>query len=97
MKLELSDSLCNCVIDASSMRTHTMEMIRQFYKLKPPKFEGGIDPMVYGEWLWRMENLFEIIECPERFKVHLAAYQFEKEAEFRWETVKPRVGEPVLT
>jgi len=27
-------------------------------------------------------NLFEITECPERFKVHLAAYQFEKEAEF---------------
>jgi len=55
-----------------------LEMICQFNKLKPPKFEGGTDPMVYVEWLWRMENLFEIMECPERFKVHLAAYQFEK-------------------
>ena len=53
--------------------------------------------MVYQEWLKRMENLFEIIEFPERFKVHLAAYQLEKKAEFWWETVKPRVGEPVLT
>ena len=44
-----------------------------------------------------MENLFEIRECPERFKVHLAAYQLEKEVEFWWGTVKPRVGEPVLT
>jgi len=51
-----------------------MEMICQFNKLKPPKFEGGTDPMVYEEWLRRMENLFEIMECPERFKVHLAAY-----------------------
>ena len=59
-----------------------MEMICQFNKLKPPKFEGGTDPMVYEEWLRRMENLFEIMECPERFKVHLAAYQLEKEAEF---------------
>jgi len=22
-----------------------------------------------------MENLFEVMECPERFKVHLATYQ----------------------
>ena len=29
--------------------------------------------------------------------MHLAAYQFEKEAEFWLGTVKPRVGEPVLT
>ena len=44
-----------------------------------------------------MENLFEIMECPERFKVHLATYHLEKEAEFWWGTVKPRVGELVLT
>ena len=61
-----------------------MEMICQFNKIKPPKFEGGTDPMVYEEWLRRMENLFEITECPERFKVHLGAYQSEKEAEFGW-------------
>jgi len=59
-----------------------MEMIYQFNRLKRPKFERGTNPMVYEEWLRRIENLFEIIECPERFKVHLAAYQFEKEAEF---------------
>jgi len=58
-----------------------MKMICQFNKLKPPKFEGGTDPMVHEEWLRRMENLFEIMECLERFKVHLATYQFEKEVE----------------
>ena len=51
-----------------------MEMICQFNKLKPPKFEGGTDPMAYEEWLRRMENLLEIMECPERFKVHRATY-----------------------
>ena len=55
-------------------------MICQFNKLKPPKFGGGTDPMVYEEWLRRMEDLFEIMECPERFKVCLATYQFKKEA-----------------
>lgn len=74
-----------------------MEMICQFNKLKPPKFEGGTNPMAYEEWLRRMENLFEIMECPEGFKVHLATYQFKKEAEFWWGTVKPRAGEPALT
>jgi len=74
-----------------------MEMICQFNKLKPPKFEGGTGPVIYEEWLRRMENLFEIMECPERFKVHLATYQFKREVEFWWGTVKPAVGEPVLT
>jgi len=37
------------------------------------------------------------MECPEGFKVHLATYQFEKEAEFWWEIVKPRAGELALT
>ena len=65
-----------------------IEMIYQFNKLKPAKFEGGADPMVYEEWLWRMKNLFEIIECHERFKVHLATYQFKKEVEFWWGTIE---------
>jgi len=59
-----------------------MEMICQFYKLKPPKFRGGADPMAYEEQLQRKENLFEIMECPERFTVRLATYQIEKEVEF---------------
>jgi len=53
--------------------------------------------MAYEEWLRRMENLFKIMEFPKRFKVHLATYQFEKEAELWWETVKPGVGELTLT
>jgi len=53
--------------------------------------------MVYEEWLRGMENLFEIMEYPERVIVYLAAYQLEKEAEFWWGTVKPRLGETVLT
>jgi len=86
LKLELSVSLCNGVIDASPRELipepTAMEMICEFHKLKPPKFEGGTDPMVYEEWLRRMKNLFEIMDCPERFKVHLTVYQFEKEAAF---------------
>jgi len=74
-----------------------MELICQFNQLKPPKFEGGTDPVVHEEWLQRMKNLFEIMECLKRFKMHLTTYQFEKEAKFLSGIVKPRVGEPTLT
>jgi len=74
-----------------------LEMICQFNKLKPLRFGGGTDPLAYEEWLRRMENLFEVMDCPEGFKVRLATHQFEKEVEFWWETIKPRTGEPALT
>ena len=66
-----------------------MDMVYQLNKLKPPKFGDRLDPMVYEEWLKKMENLFEIMECPEKFKVRLATYQFEQEVKFWWGVVKP--------
>jgi len=74
-----------------------MDMICQFNKLKPPKFEGGADPLSYEEWMRKLENLFEIMDCPARFNVALATYQFEKVVEFWWGIVKPRGDEPPPT
>jgi len=54
-----------------------MDMICPLNKLKPPKFQGRADPLKYKEWMRRLENLFEIMECPDRYKVALATYQFE--------------------
>jgi len=34
------------------------------------------------------------MDCPARFKVALATYQFEREAEFWWGIVKSRGHEP---
>ena len=58
-----------------------IDMICHFNKLKPPKFQAGSDPLKY-EWMRRMKNLFEIMECPVRYKVALATYQFEGEVEY---------------
>ena len=74
-----------------------LDMICQFNKLKPLRFGGGTNTLAYEEWLRRMENLFEVMDCPEDFRVRLATHQFEKEVEFWWGTVKPRTGEPALT
>jgi len=51
----------------------------------------------YEEWMRRLKNLFEIIECPARYKVALVTYQFEAEVKYWWETVKPREGEDPIT
>ena len=37
------------------------------------------------------------MECPNRYEVALATYQFEGEAKYWWETVKPRGGENPMT
>jgi len=75
----------------------SLDMICQINKLKPSRLCGGTDPLAYEEWLRRIENLFEVMDCPESFKVRLAIYQFEKEVEFWWGTFKPRAGEPTVT
>jgi len=59
-----------------------LKMACRFNKLKPPKFGGGIDPLAYEEWLRRIENLFEVMDCPEGFKMCPVTHQFEKEAKF---------------
>jgi len=64
-------------------------MTCHFNKLKPPKFLGRANPLRYEEWVRRLENLFEIMECPYRFKVALTTYQFEGEAKYWWGMVKP--------
>jgi len=56
--------------------------------MKWPKFEDGSNSLGYKQWLRKLKNLLKIIECPERFNVHLATYQFEREAKFWWGTVK---------
>ena len=43
-----------------------MDVICHFNKLKPPKFQGGDNPLRYEEWIRKLENLFEIMECPRQ-------------------------------
>jgi len=74
-----------------------MDWIYRFNKLNPPRFQGGTDPLKYEEWKRKLENLFDIMECPDRYKVALTTYQFEGEAEYWGGTVKPRRGEDPMT
>jgi len=51
----------------------------------------------YEEWIRKLENLFEIMECRDRYEVALVTYQFEGDAEYWWGTIKPREGETPTT
>jgi len=48
-----------------------MDIICQFNKLKVPKFHGGSDPLKYEDWKRKLENLFEIMDYPDQYKVAL--------------------------
>jgi len=74
-----------------------MDIIYQFNKLKPPKFHGGADPLKYEEWKRKLENLFEIMDCPDQYEIALITYQFEGEVEYWWDIVKPRGNENPVT
>ena len=50
-------------------RITTVEVLCNFQKLKTPKFEGGLDPLVHEDWIRKTEDLLELIECPPQFKV----------------------------
>jgi len=48
-----------------SSRPSAMDIISQFNKLKPLKFERGADALRYEEWMQKSKNLFENTECPK--------------------------------
>ena len=81
----------------SNQELMAMDIICQSNKLKPPKFQGGAKPLRYEDWIRKLENLFEIMECSDRYKVALATYQFEGETEYWWGTMKPRGEEEPMT
>jgi len=72
-----------------------MDMICKFNKLKPPKYKGRSDPLVYEECLRKM-SLFKIVECLERFEVHSTTFQFRCEAECWSKNNQTQAAEPPL-
>lgn len=68
--------------------------VRDFQKLKPLTFHGGIDPVKANEWLESVEKIFQVMTCTEREKVALAAYNLVGEAQRWWNLV--RKSEPQI-
>ncbi|XP_051148223.1 uncharacterized protein LOC127263241 [Andrographis paniculata] len=54
----------------------------------PPTFMGQSDLTIFGEWLDRLETIFEVVKCPEGEKTMIAAYYLEGLAKKWWNNEK---------
>jgi hypothetical protein len=60
-------------------------VFRQFYKMNPPFFEGGFDPLEAHGWLKEMEKVFKVTSCTEEEKVMCASRMLQGAAKTWWE------------
>ena len=58
--------------------------------MKPPLFEGSINPLDAEEWLSTMETMLDFMELKDDEKIICAAYVLRKEARYWWDAVKAR-------
>ncbi|XP_028051368.1 uncharacterized protein LOC114256013 [Camellia sinensis] len=52
--------------------------------MRPPSFNGGIEPMKAKAWVLEIEKLFEVFPCTKAQKVQLATFTLEDEARRWW-------------
>ncbi|MCI03392.1 hypothetical protein A2U01_0024431 [Trifolium medium] len=60
-------------------------VFREFYKMKPPFFEGSFDPLEAHGWLKEMEKVFKVTPCTEEEKVMCASRMLKGAAKTWWE------------
>ena len=58
--------------------------------MKPPLFEGSINPLDAEEWLSTMETILDFMELRDDEKIICATYVLRKEARYWWDAVKTR-------
>ncbi|XP_056163684.1 uncharacterized protein LOC130137007 [Syzygium oleosum] len=67
------------------------QLVEQFLKMKPPKFNGKGDPEAAPDWVEELEKAFEVLGCTDAEKVTLAAYQLQSSANDWWKATRGRV------
>ena len=58
-------------------------LTKEFKKMKPPQFHGGLDPLKAEACVLGIEKLFEVFPCSETQKRLLATFMLEDAAR-RW-------------
>ena len=58
--------------------------------MKPPLFEGSVNPLDAEEWLSTMETILDFMELRDDEKIICATYVLRKEARYWWDAVKTR-------
>lgn len=50
---------------------------RDFFRINPPEFQGGLDPLKAHEWLSYIERVFQIVHCSEENKVIFSSHMMK--------------------
>ena len=56
---------------------------RDFFRMNPLEFHGGLDPIKAHEWVASIEGILEIVQCSEENKVVFASHSLKGPA-MRW-------------
>lgn len=55
---------------------------QEFYRMNPPKFQGGFNLILYHDWLFGMERVFQVVPCNTKekvtFSLHMMKGQFAR-------------------
>ena len=63
-------------------------LTQKFSKMKPPSFQGSLEPLKAEVWVLETEKLFEVLLCSEAHKVLLATFTLQEEARRWWMLVR---------
>ena len=63
-------------------------LTQKFSKMKPPSFQGGLEPLTAEAWVLETEKLFEVFPCSEAHKVLLATFALQEEARRWWMLIR---------
>ena len=74
-----------------------MVFLQEFLRQSPPTFQGRSNPLDADRWIRRVTKVFDGLGVAEDFKVGLAMYLFDGEADHWWESVKRRRDISALT
>ncbi|CAA0841948.1 Uncharacterized mitochondrial protein AtMg00860, partial [Striga hermonthica] len=59
-------------------------VVAQFCDYHAEKFSGQGDPRIVDEWIQGLEFIFEVMECPDRYRVVCAQLQLTGDARLWW-------------
>ncbi|CAA0827953.1 Unknown protein, partial [Striga hermonthica] len=60
------------------------QLIAQFRDYHPEMFSGQGDPRLVDEWIQGLEIIFEVMDCPDRYRVICAQIQMTGDARLWW-------------
>ncbi|KAD5317905.1 hypothetical protein E3N88_17851 [Mikania micrantha] len=72
------------------------DWLTRFQKQKPRSFSSAPDPMDACNWIMHIEKIFEVLGVEEHYKVRLAAYKLEDDAQSWWRGIKHAHGGDVF-